>query len=729
MPNAESRTYHLSSAARSGAATALVLASAEPGLPHVVWIGPLGTGVPAAELADDLAATISAIAGPTSSHSATSRALSLLPQASEGWLGRPGLVGYRLGDGTQVGRDWSSAFTSRSIEVSSTAIVVHAVDEAAGLALRTDIEAVGGGALRMRHKVSNTRAQPYLVESLDISVPVSERVTDTLDMTGRWALERSPQRRRIGDGTWLREGRGGRPGFDSPTVLIAGTAGFGFGHGLAWGIHLAWSGTARHFLHRQPSGAVSMGAGELLAAGEVVLEQGGSYTTPWLHIGASATGLDELAAQNHDFLRSLATHPRRPVPVVSNVWEAVYFDHDLTRLRHLADLAAEIGVERFVLDDGWFGSRRDDTSGLGDWVVSEQAWPQGLTPLIDHVLGLGMQFGLWFEPEMVNPDSELYRTHPDWILNVPGHRAHLLRNQLVLDLSRAEVRNHLFEQMHAVLSDNAVSYVKWDHNRELIDAGSAAREGAVVVHAQTLGFYDLLDRLRAAHPDVEWESCASGGGRIDLGVLARTQRVWTSDMTDALARLAIQRWTGQLVAPEYLGAHVSAPVNHQTGRHFSLDFRAGTALFASFGIEWDISDASRHERARLAEWVSVYKKYRDLLHSGRMVRVDTEHDDVWIYGVVAADRSQALFSYVQLDEIVHDPPAMRCPGLDPRRRYTARQVLAPVESTVETHWPSGRRSGWRGEPMTLSGEVLGSVGLPGAPRRPLSALVVHLQAG
>ncbi len=717
LPTDTGVVHSVRSSGASGTDTVVVVAQAAAGLPMVVWLGALAAGVDAADFAADAVAAIGAARRDISSRSVAERALSVLPQMSDLWLGRPALVGFPTagpgGEG-EGGTGWSTAFEGATVHAGTGALSIEATDDVAGLGLRTEIEAVAGGALRMRHTLTNLGPGAYVVESLDVVVPVSDLVGEILDMTGRWAFERAPQRRPIGDGVWLRENRGGRPNFDSPTMLIAGRPGFDFGSGEVWGIHLAWSGNARHFVERQPSGVVTMGAGELLLAGEMVLAHGDSYATPWLHIGASTTGLDELAAQAHGYLRSLPAHPRLPSPVVSNVWEAVYFDHDLERLRHLADLAASIGVERFVLDDGWFGARRNDRAGLGDWIVSPDVWPDGLTPLAEHVTGLGMQFGLWFEPEMVNPDSELYRAHPDWILNTPGHQPALARNELVLDIGRPEVREHVFTQVHAVLDAYPIGFVKWDHNRLLVDAGSGGRAGGAGVHRQTLGFYELLDRLRAAHPQVEWETCASGGARIDLGVLARTQRAWTSDMTDALARQMIQRWTGQLVAPEYLGAHVSAATNHQTGRQFSLDFRAATAFFGDFGIEWDVSAATEAERERLAQWITAYKRHRDLLHSGRVVRVDTGADGIWVHGVVAADRSEAVFAYVQLDEVVRDPPAMRCTGLDPARRYTAGVVV------------EGEQPSWRGASMTLRGDVLARVGLPGPPRRPLSATVVYL---
>ena len=285
------------------------------------------------------------------------------------------------------------------------------------------------------------------------------------------------------------------------------------------------------------------------------------------------------------------------------MWEAVYFRHDFATLAALADIAADIGVERYVLDDGWFTGRRSDRAGLGDWQVDEHVWPGGLHRLAGYVRARGMQFGLWIEPEMVNPDSGLYRAHPDWILAAGQRRPPLQRHQLVLDLTRPEVSGYLLERISALISEYEIAYIKWDCNRDIIDAGSRPRSGAPAAHGQALAVYALLDELRRRHPGVEWESCAAGGGRIDLAMLERVQRVWTSDMTDALARQSIQRWTGQLVPPEYLGAHMSAPFSHQTGRYMPLSLRCATALFGHFGIEWDLTEASDEDLAELAAWI------------------------------------------------------------------------------------------------------------------------------
>ena len=527
----------------------------------------------------------------------------------------------------------------------------------------------------------------------------------------------------VTDGLWLRESRAGRPGLGAATLAAVGTPGFSTTYGEVVAVHVAWSGNAVLRVERDPATGTTIGGGELLLPGEGRLSPGESYATPWVHVVAADDGLDGVAAAFHAHQRSLPAHPAYQ-PVVLNVWEAVYFDHDLPRLTAIADRAAAIGVERFVLDDGWFMDRRDDTVGLGDWRVDPAVWPEGLSPLVEHVRGLGMQFGLWIEPEMVNPDSDLYRDHPDWILST-GDRVPLLhRHQLVLDLSREEVRTHVREQISAVLAAYPIDSVKWDHNRDLLEAGSAVLGGAPAVRRQTLGFYALLDDLRAAHPDIDWESCASGGGRVDLGVLEKVQRFWASDMTDAVARQQIQRWTTQLLAPEYVGAHVSSPTSHTTGRTLTLDFRAATALFGSFGIEWDLTDATADDLTGLGGWIESFKGLRPLLHSGRVVRPESPDPAVLLHGVVAGDRSEALLAHVQLDEASHNRGVfVRVPGLDAEAAYSLSWA-GPVDHA----WVSMSAPLAQGGPtdgVAVTGRVLATRGFWVPRRRPETVTLVH----
>jgi alpha-galactosidase len=409
--------------------------------------------------------------------------------------------------------------------------------------------------------------------------------------------------------------------------------------------------------------------------------------------------------------------------VVHNTWEAVYYDHRLERLTELADVAARIGVERFVLDDGWFRHRRNDTAGLGDWYVDESVWPDGLGPLIRHVRGLGMEFGLWVEPEMVNPDSDLFREHPDWVLAQPGRLPPSWRHQHVLDLVNPAAYAYILERLDALLTGNDIAFLKWDHNRDLLEPDHGGRPGA---HAQTLAIYRLLDELRARHPDVEIESCASGGARVDLGILARTDRVWASDTNDALERQHIQLWTQLLLPPELVGSHVGPMEAHTTGRRHSLSFRAATALFGHFGIEWDIASASAEERDALAAAIAVYRDLRPLLHGGEVVRADHADPSALLHGVVAPDRSEAVFAYVQLTaSTLATPGVARLPGLDPDRAYRVEPIMvAGPPRTSQIRPPPWYADGG----VTVTGRLAAEAGVQLPLLTPEQALVLRVRS-
>ena len=684
-------------------------------LPVVRWVGVAG---PCPDRGDGLVALLG-----------ERRGTPMLIEHGHGTFERPGLRGHRLterpGDARDVaGRAWTTWFADVRTEQSDDTLVVEARDDRAGLALRTEVECLPGGALRARHALTNVAPTAYLLEGLEVSLPLPAAATEILDFTGRHEGERVPQRRPVGDGLWLRESRRGKPGLDSASILIAGTPGFTFSSGELLAVSVATSGNSMIAVQRSESSDATLTAGELLLPGEVVLLEGDRYTTPWVVFVASHHGLDAAAHALHTWQRTLPAHPGLQ-PVTLNVWEAVYFDHDPDRLRRIADLAARVGVERFVLDDGWFLGRRDDTAGLGDWWVDEEVWPRGLGGLIDHVHGLGMHFGLWFEPEMVNPDSRLYRAHPDWILSAEGRIPLEHRNQLVLDLTNPDVWHYLRDRIDAVLSEHSVDYVKWDHNRDLLEAGSARHGGAPAVHTQNDAYYALLDDLRRRHPRVAWESCAAGGGRIDLGVIERVQRFWTSDMTDALARQHIQRWTEQLVAPEYLGAHISAPTAHQTGRALSLNFRAATAFFLAFGIEWDLTEARDAELKELTAWCDLHKQFRPLLHRGRVLRIDTSDSSVLAHGVLSENQDAAVLCHVQLDESRHNRGCtLRLPGLVRDAAYRLRW-LGPTDHRAASMSPPLQAEGPAGN-TTVTGGHLNDVGI-WMPRRPAqTAQLIHI---
>ena len=694
----------------------LLLDARGAGLPVVVHWGPrLGPASP-----DQLVAVADA-AVPAVANSALDVPvpMSLSPERSAGFRGRPGLSGSR------AGRDFSPAFRLvRLVPDGGRAVTVEAVDEAAGLSLRVELRLHDGGLLQVRHEVRNDGTAPYALEELACVLPVPARAVELQDLTGRWLRERRPQRHPFVLGAFVREQRRGRTGFDAPLVLSAGTTGFGNRTGEVWGLHLAWSGDSRAWAERGPDGHGALGASELLAPGEVLLEPGATYAAPDVLAAYSAAGLDGVGDAFHAHLRARPSHPRTPRPVVLNTWEAVYFDHDLDRLKTLADVGAEVGVERFVLDDGWFRGRRDDTAGLGDWYVDEQVWPDGLTPLVAHVRSLGMQFGLWVEPEMVNLDSDLARAHPDWVLGVPGRLPPSWRGQQVLDLTVPEAWSYVLERLDALLTADDISYLKWDHNRDLVEA--ADRDGRPAVHDQTLAVYRLLDALRERHPGVEVESCSSGGARVDLGILARTDRVWASDANDALERQSTQRWTSLLLPPELVGSHVGPPQSHTTGRTAALSFRLATALLGSFGFEWDLTTTDAAERALLTEAVATYVRLRGLLHSGRVVHGDVPDPSAQLQGVVAADRSAAVFSYAQLTTSELEVPApVLLPGLDPDRRYRVTPLpLGGGHHGVARSAPPW----WDAGGATLTGRALEVVGLRLPVLDPEQAVLVELTA-
>lgn len=468
------------------------------------------------------------------------------------------------------------------------------------------------------------------------------------------------------DGLHVREQRQGRPGHDAPFLTVLGSPGFGFAAGEVWALHHAWSGDSRVTVESLATGHRHLGAEELLQPGEIVLAPGATYEAPLAIFASSREGLDGLSDRFHPYVRRLTPPTHRPV--VLNTWEAVYFDHSLDALAPLVDAAADLGVERFVLDDGWFDGRTDDRRALGDWVVDPERWPEGLHPLVAHVQRRGMEFGLWVEPEMVSPDSRLAREHPEWLLASPdGAVPPTWRWQHTLDLANPAVREHLLAALDALLTEYPIAFLKWDHNRALMARGAAA---------QTRGLYALLDALREQHPEVAIESCASGGGRIDLGIARRTHRFWTSDTNDALERQSIQRFSSVLVPLELLGGHVGAGRAHITGRTHDLSLRLATALFGHAGIEWDVTRASDDERRMLADWVAAVRRFRPLLHSGRTVRPDADDDaSRLVLGVVAPDRGEALYSLatVAASRVAVRPP-LRLPGLDPDRRYRVARV-------------------------------------------------------
>ncbi|WP_406831953.1 alpha-galactosidase [Pedococcus sp. KACC 23699] len=715
------------------AGTCLVVELPEGELPRVLhW----GVDLPEAAVAE-LAAVVT---GPVP-HNALDEPwpLTVLPTAGDGWLGTPAYAAHRAGGaaaprwGVSTERDGERSLVVTARDGATEVRGVWALDDHGVLRVRnsvTNVADASDGAVPTDDVVATT----VDLGALRAVLPLPTRATEVLDLTGRWCRERAPQRSVLQDGTHLRASRRGRTGHDATLLLTVGTSGFGFRTGEVWSVHVAWSGNHEHLVEKLPEGAgihsAVLGGGELLEPGEVRLAPGETYTAPDVVFVHSADGLDGLSRRLHRSQRATAAHSNDPRPLVLNTWEAVYFDHDLDRLKGLADTAASIGVERFVLDDGWFGSRRDDHSGLGDWVVSTDMWPDGLQPIVEHVKGLGMEFGLWFEPEMVNADSDLVRAHPDWVLGPRAGLPRPSRHQHVLDLANPDAAAHVEGQISALVRELGIDFIKWDHNRDLHEVVRSDATGTdrPAVHLQTQAIYALFDRLRAAHPDLEIESCSSGGGRVDLGVLARTDRIWTSDCNDALERAAIQRWTSLLVPAELMGTHIGPATAHTTHRTLDLSFRMLLALQGHAGLEWDIAACTPEELETLRGWSALYRELRPLLHTGDLVRADLpDEQGLLVTGTVSADRGHAAYTVLRtVTGPAVAPGLLALPGLDPERTYSVRvRAEAGLPAVTQVRGPQWWEQAL-GDGIDVSGAVLTRVGLALPVLAPAQGFLLHL---
>jgi len=636
--------------------------------------------------------------------------LGIVPQHHDGWLGTAGIEGC-FSDGSGSFSHFviaSSAHTSNSARFTLR-------DEDLGLELELNLEIHASGVLAIDGALTNCGSMSYLLHGLRFALPVPSRAQELLTIGGRWGMEFGEQRTPWMQSAISISNSRGRTSHEKWPVVFAGTAQFGEQHGEVWGCHVGWSGNFDITLDGVTEHRKHMLVGEKLVSGEIALQSKTTYASPTIYAVYSSHGLSTASQHFHEFVRSRNRQKNMRRPVTLNTWEAVYFDHNFETLTKLADAAAHVGVERFVLDDGWFSGRRNYTAGLGDWTVDSSVWPNGLTPLISHVKSLGMEFGIWCEPEMVNPDSDLYRQHPDWVLHNGSSFPITGRNQLVLDLSRPEVREYLFECISQLLDAHDISYVKWDHNRDLV---------ASHAHQQTLGTYELLGRLKQTHPQVQFESCASGGGRVDFGILPFVDRFWTSDSIDPLDRILIQRGAQRLMPPEVLGTHIGSPISHITRRSHSLAFRASTALFGWLGIEWNLLDASPHERDRLAFVVAQYKELRTLLHTGAAFRADHPDTNIIVHGVSAHDQSQSLVSVTRL---ANGPSSHVDPIRIQHLADDSSFVVKPLHLGTPTYAPHRKLPQWIDDgSITMTGRQLGEIGVTCPPLLPASTFLIQI---
>ena len=666
---------------RLDAAGQTIALATDAGIPEVIYWGP-----PLPEAEDLAQVALAARNDLTGGMLDRLPAVSLSPEPGRAFQGQPGHV-LAEADGTPL----LPAFRFDRAEVSPGGLAL--ISTAEGLTLTHVLQAQSTGTITLQTRLVSDR--PIRVQWLATPALPAPQSGEMIDVHGKWIGEFHLIRTPWSPGIRMREARTGRSGHEHPPYLILAEDGCSNARGAALGLHYAWSGGHRMVAEELPDGRRQVQFGHAMGA---ETEPGREFETAELIVACSVDGLNGIGAAFQRDLRDRVVQwpdPARPRPVHYNCWEAVYFDHKLDTLAEIATRAAALGAERFVLDDGWFGKRDDDTSSLGDWTIDRRKWPQGLHPLIAHVQSLGMSFGLWFEPEMVNPNSDLFRAHPDWMLGPVDQTTG--RHQMVLNLALPEVRENLFQQVSAVLAEYPIDYVKWDHNRLL----------PVVDAAQTRGIHDLLDRLRAAHPMVEIESCASGGGRIDAGILARTHRVWLSDSNDALERLRIQHDAALFLPAAITGSHVGPRHCHTSGRVLPMAFRAWVAAERHMGFEMDLRELSEDEARVLALVTAWWKANRDWTMAGTILRLDSDDPAVTAELQLASGGERFVVFAGQAStsrQIL--PRPLRLAGLDPEALY-AVTLLNPEDAPRQSRGPNALKS----TPLTLTGRMLMTRGI------------------
>ena len=481
------------------------------------------------------------------------------------------------------------------------------------------------------------------------------RSFELIHLNGAWGRERQLTREKIEIGTKVLDSkRGSSSHHQNPFVTLVEPTTTEF-QGEAYGFCLVYSGNHQTVIEKDnySQTRVVMGMNPFNFAWQ--LPAGESFHSPEVVNVYSNQGLNQMSKTYHDLFNHhliRGEHQLKERPVLINNWEATYFDFDDAKIHGIVDEAQALGIEMFVLDDGWFGERKDDHRSLGDWYEFEGKLEQGLEGIAQYVHDKGMKFGLWFEPEMISKDSDLHRAHPDWVLSVPGRPRSLSRQQHVLDFSRADVRDHIYQQMTAILDRVPIDYIKWDMNRNMTEVYSLLLDPEMqgeVSHRYILGLYEFMEKLTQAYPHILFESCSGGGGRYDAGMLYYMPQTWTSDNTDPIARLKIQYSTSLVYPISTMGAHVSAIPNHQTGRETSLDIRGNVAMSGVLGYELDLTTLSEEEKALIVKQVDFYKEHRQLLQFGDFVRLKSPYEEnevAWMF--VSKDKKEAIVFYFRV---------------------------------------------------------------------------------
>ena len=636
------RTYRIDDGRQT-----LVLAAYNDRLPEVVYWG--ATLPQSEDLAVLQAANVIDVTGGMLDENPD---LSICPEATRSFPGQPGLI-VRDTDGTPL----LPKFCFESASQNGTLELAYK-DATNGLTLTVTFASDPETHIITCQTTLDATRPVHLHWLAAPVLPGPQQSDEMIDVSGRWCGEFQLSRTAWAPGMRYRENRTGRTGHEHFPGLIVPCRGATNTMGEAYAFHYGWSGGHKMIAEELQDGRRQIQWGH---AARMETEAATQFKTAPLYIAYSNTGLNGCAVAFQRHLRDrIVTWPKpdAPRPVHYNCWEAVYFDHKLPVLLDIADRAARLGAERFVLDDGWFGNRDDDTRSLSDWTVDPRKYPDGLYPLIEHVHGLGMTFGIWFEPEMINEDSDIHRAHPDWVLGSEDQT--LGRQQKALNMALPAVRDYLYDRMSAILRDHQIDYIKWDHNRVLPMPDAS----------QTRGSYALIDRLRVEFPHVEIESCASGGGRIDFGIMQRTQRVWLSDSNDALERLRIQHDAALFLPLSVTGSHVAPRHCHTSGRHLDISFRAWVAAQRHMGFEMDPRELDETETAVLTEVTGWWKRNRDWMQKADILRLDSADPAVIAEQQLARDKDRfVVFAGKAATSAQIAPRPLRLTGLDPAATY------------------------------------------------------------
>ena len=536
-------------------------------------------------------------------------------------------------------------------------------DSVTGLLLKLSytIFAKGGVIARNAHLKNEGEESLHLTTAMSLCMDLPDYDYEWIQFSGAWSRERHEKVRKLEQGIQSVGSRRGHSSHEhNPFVILKRPAADEF-QGEAMGFSLVYSGNFLAQAEVDTHGSTRMLMGIHPDGFDWKLEKGESFQTPEAVMVYTDKGLNYLSQTYHKlYQRRLARGYWRDKarPILINNWEATYFDFTEERIVEIAKKAKECGVELFVLDDGWFGQRSSDKAGLGDWVANRDRLPEGIEGLAERISSLGMKFGLWFEPEMVNKDSDLYRAHPDWILQTPERTNSHGRFQHVLDFSRKEVVDAIYEMMSKILGNAKISYVKWDMNRSITECFSAAlpsdRQGEVF-HRYILGVYDLYERLTSRFPEILFESCASGGARFDPGILYYAPQGWTSDDTDAVERLKIQYGTSYCYPVSSMGSHVSVSPNHQLNRETPLYTRANVAYFGTFGYELDLNKLTEEEQKEVKEQIAFMKEYRDLFQFGTFYRLSSPFEkNITAWMSVSEDKKTAIVGWYRVLNPVND---------------------------------------------------------------------------